>query len=56
MWNKTRNDPVPLHCATAPTRIDERARNGKGYRYAHDYDAGVVAQKNLAENGRTSLL
>jgi putative ATPase len=23
---------------------------GKGYRYAHDYDEGIVAQQNLPEN------
>lgn len=47
---QTRNDPVPLHLRNAPTGLMKELGYGKGYRYAHDYDAGVVAQQNLPEN------
>jgi putative ATPase len=52
---ETRNDPVPLHLRNAPTQLMKELGYLKGYRYAHDYDEGVVAQQNLPENlaGRT---
>lgn len=46
----TRNDPVPLHLRNAPTRMMEELGFGQGYRYAHDYVGGIVAQQNLPEN------
>jgi putative ATPase len=46
----TRNDPVPLHLRNAPTRLMQDLGYGKGYRYAHDFDGGVVAQQNLPDN------
>jgi putative ATPase len=51
----TRNDPVPIHLRNAPTRLMNELGYGRGYRYAHDYDGGVVAQRNLPDNlrGRT---
>jgi putative ATPase len=51
----TRNDPVPMHLRNAPTKFMEESGYGKGYRYAHDYDEGVIGQQNLPENleGRT---
>ncbi|MFM9108423.1 MAG: replication-associated recombination protein A [Chloroflexota bacterium] len=46
----TRNDPVPLHLRNAPTRLMKDAGYGDGYRYAHDYEDGLVAQQNLPGN------
>jgi putative ATPase len=43
----TRNDPVPLHLRNAPTRLMGELGYGKGYRYAHDFDEGVIGQQNL---------
>jgi putative ATPase len=47
---ETRNDPVPIHLRNAPTRLMKDLGYGRGYRYAHDYDEGVVGQQNLPEN------
>ena len=46
----TRNDPVPIHLRNAPTGMMKDMGYGRGYRYAHDYDEGIVAQQNLPEN------
>ncbi|MEZ4529871.1 MAG: replication-associated recombination protein A [Thermomicrobiales bacterium] len=46
----TRNDPVPIHLRNAPTGLMKDLGYGKGYRYAHDFDEGIVAQQNLPEN------
>jgi putative ATPase len=46
----TRNDPVPLHLRNAPTRLMRDLDYGKGYRYAHDFEGGVVGQLNLPDN------
>ena len=46
----TRNDPVPLHLRNAPTALMREAGYGRGYKYAHDYEGGVVAQQNLPDN------
>jgi putative ATPase len=48
----TRNDPVPIHLRNAPTRLMNELGYGRGYRYAHDYDGGVVGQQNLPVNLR----
>ncbi len=52
---KTRNDPVPIHLRNAPTRLMKDLGYGEGYKYAHDFDDGVVGQQNLPDNlkGRT---
>ena len=52
---QTRNDPVPLHLRNAPTGLMREIGYGRGYRYAHDYDEGIVGQQNLPANlsGRT---
>ncbi|MFL5761205.1 MAG: replication-associated recombination protein A [Thermomicrobiales bacterium] len=52
---QTRNDAVPLHLRNAPTKLMKDLGYSKGYRYAHDYESGIVAQQNLPENlaGRT---
>lgn len=46
----TRNDPVPLHLRNAPTKLMKNADYGRGYRYAHDFAGGVVAQQNFPTN------
>jgi len=52
---QTRNDPVPIHLRNAPTGLMKELGYGKGYRYAHDYEGGFVAQQNLPDalKGRT---
>jgi putative ATPase len=45
----TRNDPVPDHLRNAPTRLMKDLGYGKGYRYAHDFEGGVVGQQNLPD-------
>jgi putative ATPase len=47
---ETRNDPVPLHLRNAPTKLMEESGYGRGYRYAHDYQGGVIGQQNLPAN------
>jgi putative ATPase len=46
----TRNDPVPMHLRNAPTKLMQEMGYGKGYRYAHDFEGGVIGQRNLPEN------
>ncbi len=46
----SRNDPVPVHLRNAPTRLMKDLGYGRGYRYAHDYEEGVVGQQNLPGN------
>jgi len=46
----TRNDPVPTHLRNAPTALMKAQGYGEGYRYAHDYEGGIVAQQNLPKN------
>jgi putative ATPase len=48
--DSTRNDPVPLHLRNAPTRLMSELGYGKGYKYAHDFEGGLVAQQNLPDN------
>ncbi|MBA3377429.1 MAG: replication-associated recombination protein A [Chloroflexia bacterium] len=47
---RTRNDPVPIHLRNAPTRLMKDLGYGEGYKYAHDFDDGVVGQQNLPES------
>ncbi len=46
----TRNDPVPLHLRNAPTGLMSDLGYGERYRYAHDYEGGIVGQQNLPDN------
>jgi putative ATPase len=46
---ETRNDPVPLHLRNAPTQLMKEMGYGEGYKYAHDYEGGLVQQQNLPE-------
>lgn len=41
--------PVPLHIRNAPTRLMKDLGYGAGYRYAHDYAEGYVAQDYLPD-------
>lgn len=47
---KTRNDPVPLHLRNAPTALMKSLGYGDGYRYAHDFEEGIIGQQNLPDN------
>jgi putative ATPase len=42
-------EPVPLHLRNAPTRLMKQLEYGRGYRYAHDEDAGVADMDCLPE-------
>jgi putative ATPase len=46
---------VPLHIRNAPTRLMKDLDYGKGYRYAHDHEGGLVLQEHLPPElaGRT---
>lgn len=46
----TRNDPVPLHLRNAPTGLMKQIGYGAGYKYAHDYEDGLVHQEGLPSN------
>jgi putative ATPase len=41
--------PVPLHLRNAPTGLMEEIGYGKGYKYAHDAEDGLVAQEHLPD-------
>jgi putative ATPase len=41
--------PVPMHIRNAPTRLMKELGYHKGYRYAHDYAEGYVAQEHLPD-------
>jgi putative ATPase len=45
-------DPVPLHIRNAPTPLMEELGYAEGYKYAHDYESGYVAQDYLPERLR----
>jgi putative ATPase len=42
--------PTPLHIRNAPTGLMRSLGYGKGYKYAHDYAAGVVDQPCLPDD------
>jgi len=44
---KRTNEPVPLHLRNAPTALMKRLGYGKGYQYAHDFEAGVAPMNCL---------
>ena len=44
---KTGSLPVPPHLRNAPTKMMKEIGYGKGYRYAHDHDQGLVDQEHL---------
>ena len=41
--------PVPLHVRNAPTKLMKDLGYGQGYKYAHDFSGGVVAQDYFPE-------
>ncbi len=41
--------PVPMHIRNAPTSLMKDLGYGKDYRYAHDYEDGIVDQSHLPE-------
>lgn len=47
--------PVPHHIRNAPTRLMKDLGYGRGYRYAHDYKDGFVAQDHLPEKIKNTL-
>ncbi len=47
---ETGNLPVPMHLRNAPTQPMKSMGYGKGYKYAHDYEGGVVEQQHLPDD------
>lgn len=45
----TLNEPVPLHLRNAVTDLMKDVGYGKGYKYAHDFEGGVVKQQFLPD-------
>ena len=41
--------PVPLHIRNAPTKLMKDLGYGQGYKYAHDYQHGIVGQEHLPQ-------
>lgn len=41
------HEPVPLHLRNAPTRMMQDIGYGKGYKYAHDFPAGIAPMECL---------
>jgi len=48
----TRAEPVPLWIRNAPTPLMKQLGYGRGYRYAHDEQAGVAEMESLPESLR----
>ncbi len=48
----TRAEPVPLWIRNAPTPLMKQLGYGRGYRYAHDEEAGVAEMESLPESLR----
>jgi putative ATPase len=48
----TRAEPVPLWIRNAPTPLMKQLGYGRGYRYAHDEEAGVAEMDSLPESLR----
>ena len=46
----TRNDPVPLHLRNAVTGLMRQMGYGSGYKYAHDFEGGVVEQQHMPDS------
>jgi putative ATPase len=47
-----RNEPIPIHLRNAPTKLMAELGYGEEYRYAHDYDHGLVEQQHMPDNLR----
>jgi len=50
--SKLGNLEVPLHIRNAPTKLMKEWGYGKGYQYAHNFDAGVAGQIHLPDELR----
>jgi len=48
----TRNDPVPLHLRNAVTGLMKQMGYGQGYKYAHDYEGGVIDQQHRPDKAQ----
>ncbi len=46
---RTGDLPVPLHLRNAPTVLMKGLGYGEGYKYAHEYEGGQVAQQHLPD-------
>jgi len=46
----TLHQPVPLHLRNAVTGLGRAMGFGEGYRYAHDYEGGMVDQQHLPDS------
>lgn len=46
---RTQHEPVPLHLRNAPTKLMKEVGYGEGYKYAHDYEAGVTNMSCLPD-------
>lgn len=44
---KTMQEEVPMHLRNAVTKLDEELGNGKGYKYAHDYENKITNMQCL---------
>jgi len=53
--SKLGNLEVPLHIRNAPTKMMKEWGYGKGYEYAHNFDAGVAGQIHLPDELRGRL-
>jgi putative ATPase len=49
---ETRNEPIPIHLRNAPTKLMAELGYGDDYRYAHDYEHGLVEQQHMPDNLR----
>ncbi|HXA30123.1 MAG TPA: replication-associated recombination protein A [Candidatus Angelobacter sp.] len=47
---RTLHQPVPLHLRNAATGLGRSMGFGDGYRYAHDFDGGIVDQQHLPDS------
>ena len=44
---ETMNEPVPLHLRNAVTKLDSELGNGKGYKYAHNFEGHITSMECL---------
>ncbi len=47
---KTMEEKVPLHLRNAVTKLDSELGNGKGYKYAHDYENKITNMQCLPDS------
>ena len=49
---RSSHEPIPIHLRNAPTRLMKEMGHGKGYKYAHDYEGGIVDQEHFPDSIR----